>query len=292
MSASIAGANPVHVEYDASVAWLTLAEPETGNALNTAMIGALRQALLEANSEANCRVVVLQAQGPDFCKGLDLEWAAMDNRQLGQGFLHDVADCLATISQLDKPVIAWVEGAVSGGGVGLVAACDLVLASAKATFILPEVIIGMIPALISPFLLRRMSLARLRYLTLSSRSLQADEAKEFGLVDEVESKATGDVAIGKNTSSENTSSEDASSLHSILSTQIQRLFRSSPAAVAESKRYFLKLEQANFSEQTVLAADQIEAWLAQPAVSEALQEFAEGFTPEWWAKYRPKDRSF
>jgi len=262
--------NIVQVDNDAGVTWLTLCTPQVGNVLNAALIAALQGALAQANGDPACRVIVLRAQGADFCKGLDLAWTVAQQGQPDGAFLQNVVDMLTAITTADKPVIAYVEGAVSGGGVGLVAACDLVFAGAQATFMLPEVIIGMIPALITPFLLRRMPLAHVRYLTLSSRSLAATEAKGFGLVDEV-ADAT------------------AETLAHLLEKQLQRLFRSSPAALAESKRYFQQLEQGQLAQQTALARRHLAAWLAQPTVATGLQSFVEGFSPDWWAKYRLKN---
>lgn len=262
--------NVVQVENDGGVFWVTLTAPQVGNVLNAVLIDRLRQAVAQANADPTCRVIVLRAQGADFCKGLDLAWTVAHHGPPDGAFLQDVVDGLTAITTADKPVIACVEGAVSGGGVGLVAACDLVLAGTQATFMLPEVIIGMIPALITPFLLRRMPLAHVRYLTLSSRSLDASEAKAFGLVDEVADANEGALAH-------------------LLERQLQRLFRSSPAALAESKRYFQELEQGQLAQQTQLARRHLDTWLAQPAVATGLQSFVEGFSPEWWAKYRLKN---
>ena len=263
--------NVVQVDNEAGVTWLTLNAPQVGNVINAAMISELQGALAQANADPTCRVIILRAQGADFCKGLDLAWTVAQNGQPDGTFLQNVVDGLTAITTAAKPVIACVEGAVSGGGMGLVAACDLVLAGGQATFMLPEVIIGMIPALITPFLLRRMPLAHVRYLTLSSRSLDASAAKGFGLVDEV-ADAGGEA------------------LTHLLERQLQRLFRSSPAALAASKHYFQQLEQGQLAQQTTLARRELDAWLAQPEVAAGLQSFVEGFSPEWWAKYRLKNR--
>jgi methylglutaconyl-CoA hydratase/polyketide biosynthesis enoyl-CoA hydratase PksH len=151
-----------------------------------------------------------------------------------------------------------------GGGAGLTAACDLVLCSREATFSLPEVMVGMIPALIAPFLLRRMSLARVRYLALSSRRIGAEEAREYGLVDQVATEG----------------------MQKALEAQLQRLFCSAPAALSQVKEYFDRLDGSDFHQQRQAAADELDQWLGRPRVLEGVRTFAQGFSPQWFEKYR------
>ena len=145
----------------------------------------------------------------------------------------------------------------------LVAACDLVLATSDASFMLSEVIVGLIPALIAPFLRRRLSSARVRYMTLSSRAINADEAWQFGLVDEVAKEG----------------------MMRALDRQLKRLFRSNPSALAESKRYFAELDGTTLERQVEIALKHATSWLSQPEVVEGMQSFVDGFSPPWWQKY-------
>jgi enoyl-CoA hydratase/carnithine racemase len=208
---------------------------------------------------------VISAAGPDFCKGMDFDFVLSRSSSLKKVSAPFV-ECLMLISSSSKPVIGCVEGTVAGGGVGLVAACDLVIANESASFTLPEVIVGMIPALITPFLLRRMAPARVQYLALSSRTLSAMEAKTSGLVDEL---AEGGI-------------------HDVLRNQLQRLFRSSPAGLLEVKRYFDRLRGDQLRRDIQTALEQFDAWVEQPGVIESVRTFAEGFTPPWFQKYKER----
>jgi enoyl-CoA hydratase/carnithine racemase len=254
----------VQYEIDSGVARIKLVTPQSGNALNIDLLEQLNQSIDQAISDKSCRVITISAEGPDFCKGLDLEGIFANGNSPKPQLFNEFLNCLSLICSSSRPVIAIVEGNVTGGGVGLVAACDLVLAKENVVFMLSEVIVGMIPALITPFLLRRLTLARAKYMTLSTRGINAVEAKDFGLVDEVVTEEMFDA----------------------LNRQLQRLFRASPHALAESKRYFEYLDFGNLHQQKQIAQNQIISWLGQPEVVEGLQIFAEGFSPPWFQKYR------
>lgn len=254
------------VEYhlDSGVAWIKLASPRSGNALNAALISQLSRAIQDAINDESCRVITISAIGSDFCKGLDLEEAFIKGGLPDQEFFKMLVDCLTLIYSSSRPVIACVEGNVTAGGAGLVAACDIVLASNNAVFMLSEVIFGMIPALIAPFLLRRLTPARLRYMTLSSRGIPAPEAQIFGLVDEVAIEG----------------------MSQTLNRQLQRLFCSSPHAIAQSKQYYEQLHSVDLHRQTEIALNQLMSWLQQPEVTEGIRTFTEGFSPPWFQKYK------
>lgn len=254
----------VRYEIISGVARITLSSPNSGNALTVSLLEHLIQSLKQAEVDDSCRVIVLQAEGDDFCKGLNLEATFTKGDRLDLAICKKFLNCLTLICNSSKPVIAFVEGYVTGGGVGLVAACDLVLASEHTVFMLPEVLVGMIPCLIVPFLLRRMTLGRVKYMTLSTQGIPASEAQVFGLVDEL---ATDGMAY-------------------TLNRQLQRLFRSSPHALAESKRYFDRLQAEELNQQLEIALDQLTSWLEQPDVVGGIRAFAEGFSPPWFQKYR------
>lgn len=251
----------VHSKLDAGVAWITLADPERGNALDAALVAGLDGALRQATGEPSCRVIVLRAEGDSFCRGLDLE-AAFDEAAPDPSMWQAIADTLLRICAADQPVIASVEGEVSAGGVGLAAACDLVLASDDASFVLSEVIVGMIPALIAPFLLRRLTPARARYLALSSRRVRGAEARELGLIDEL---VEGSMARA-------------------LERQIRRLLRSSPRALAASKRYFDQMAGNDLGRRAFEAQVRLRAWLDEPGVLAGIRTFNDGFAPPWFQK--------
>ena len=259
-------AQEVRYEADSGVASIRLAAPNSGNALSTSLLVGLRHWLTQAMTDESCRVITISAEGPDFCKGLDLEEAFANGRHPDPGFLKTFLDCALLICDSSRPVIASVEGNVTGGGVGLVAACDLVLTTKNVIFMLSEVIVGMIPALITPFLLRRMASARVGYLTLSSRGISAQEAHVFGLVDEI--------------------AEDG--MENTLHRQLQRLLRSSPSALAASKRYFNRFGSGDLQRQCEIALEESLAWVGRPEVIEGVRAFSDGFSPPWFHKRRRK----
>ena len=136
---------------------VTLARPEVRNAFNEALIGEIRQAFEAAGADPAVRCIVLAAEGKAFCAGADLNWmrrmADYDREQNLQD-AGELARMLATIDQCPKPTVARVQGDVYAGGMGLVAACDMAVSLDTAGFCLSEVKLGLIPATISPYVIR------------------------------------------------------------------------------------------------------------------------------------------
>ncbi len=249
-------------EAAAGVARITLAESSGENPLNTPSLVALSGALLKAEASASIRAVVISAKGEHFCRGMDLSAALLGELDGGMDSLRLFVDTLLLIRRSRLPVIACIEGKVTGGGLGLTAACDLVLAAPEASFMLPEVILGMIPALITPFLLRRVTPGRIGYMTMSSRALSALEAREIGLVDEV-------MADGARAS---------------LARQLARIGRSAPDAITESKRSLDQLADRDLERQIEAALELQLARLQRPKVQEGVRLFMEGFSPPWFQR--------
>ncbi|MFN8494512.1 MAG: enoyl-CoA hydratase/isomerase family protein [Caldilineaceae bacterium] len=250
------------------VAHITLSAPQTGNLLNPPALAQLQDALQLAAADPTCRAIVIGAEGAVFCNGLDLEAAFGAGRAPEIAFFQALADCLLLIATCPQPVLAKVDGLATGGGVGLAAACDFVLATSNAHFILSEVVIGMIPALITPYLLQRIAPAQVRYLALSSRRINAGEAQRLGLVDEVVE----------------------ADLESAVESQLQRIFRSSPVAIAEYKRYLAACNQDALARQSSVAVHKLTDWLRRPEVVAGIQTFADGFSPPWWQKYSTNNK--
>ncbi|GEM_PF-819713 len=260
----------VHFETDLGVAWIKLAAPQKGNVLNPNVMEQLSHSLQEVIGDESCRVITISAEGSDFCKGIDIEWlSTFSESKADPEFFRMFVDCLTLIRSTDRPVIACVEGNVTGGGVGLVAACDLVLATENVVFMLPEVILGMIPALIAPFLLRRLTSAQVNYMALSTRGINTVEAKELGLVDEVATDG----------------------MTHTLNRQLQRLFHSYLPAIIQSKKYFVQLDAQVLQQQTEIALNKLTSWLEQPDVLASIKAFNKGFTPFWFQKYKGRSHA-
>jgi methylglutaconyl-CoA hydratase len=179
---------PVRLTIDGPRADVVLCRPDVHNALNGELLDALAAAIRDVAGRPEVRYAVLAGEGPSFCAGADVHWMRASLHATLEENRTDAArlvGALTGITTCPKPVLARVHGAVLGGGVGLVAACDLVAAAPTATFGLTEVRLGLVPAMIFPFLLRRIALPELRRAALTGDRFPAQVAAEIGLVDQV-----------------------------------------------------------------------------------------------------------
>lgn len=173
---------------DTGVATLTFNRPDRHNAFDDAMVAELTAALTRLGQDPAVRVVVLEAAGRSFSAGADLDWM---RRAAGQGEAENVDDALAlaglmrTLDRLPRPTVAVVQGAAYGGGVGLVACCDVAIAAERASFCLSEVRLGLIPAAISPYVIQAIGARQARRWFVTAEAFPAARALEVGLVHEV-----------------------------------------------------------------------------------------------------------
>ncbi len=180
------------------LARLTLARPDKHNALNIAMIRELTEAARVLGGDPAVRVVVLAGEGKSFCAGGDLDWMREQMFKDREGRVAEAGELAAMLSALDampKPLIGRVHGPAYGGGVGLMAVCDTVIAADTAKFALTEVRLGLIPATIGPFVVRRIGERGARRFMLNARTLDAATALGLGLVSEVLPGAELDAAV-------------------------------------------------------------------------------------------------
>jgi methylglutaconyl-CoA hydratase len=167
---------------------LTLDRPEIHNAFDDRLIAGLTAALARLAADDAVRVVVLTGAGRSFSAGADLNWM---RRTATYGEAENLADARAlaklmqTLNELPKPTVARVNGAALGGGAGLVACCDIVIASERATFGTTEVRLGLIPSVIGPYVLAAIGSRHARRLMLTGERVSAAEAMRLGLVHEV-----------------------------------------------------------------------------------------------------------
>ena len=169
--------------------WLTLDRAEVHNAFDDTLIARMEEALQALAADAQVRAVVLRSRGKSFSAGADLSWM---QRMGGYSFEENVADAMAlahmlrTLNELPKPTLALVQGPALGGGVGLVAACDIAIAAAEnARFALTEVRLGLIPAVISPHVLAAIGARQARRYFVTGEMFDAEEALRIGLVHRV-----------------------------------------------------------------------------------------------------------
>lgn len=179
---------------------VTLNRSAQHNAINAAMIRELTEIAQRFTVERSLRVVVLAAVGSTFCAGGDLGWM---KQQFQGGPEQRAAEAQAlfrmfkSLNELPQMLIGVVHGPAYGGGVGLTAACDIVIASPEARFMLSETRLGLIPATIAPFLLRRIGPAPLRRIGLHGESIGAEQAQSIGLVSEVVPKDALETAVAR-----------------------------------------------------------------------------------------------
>lgn len=167
---------------------LTLNKPEKHNAFDDQFIQQLTQALKEIHQDKNIHVVILNAAGKNFCSGADLGWMQRMTKfseQENQQDALNLAHLLQTFSQLNKPVIALVQGYVLGGGLGLLACSDIVIAASNAQFCFPEVKLGLIPATIAPYVTRKIGYSASNRYFLSAEMFDAEQALQLGLIHKI-----------------------------------------------------------------------------------------------------------
>jgi enoyl-CoA hydratase/carnithine racemase len=260
------------------VATMTLAAPERGNSLTLATLGELLTALRQAEAEPIVRLIVLRAIGADFCRGMDFDLLQEESLSELSATLDAYIATMSALARSSRPLISLVEGNVSGGGLGFLGASDIVIATPNVTFMLPEVVIGMIPALVSPLLLRRIAPARLRFMAISSRAFSSAEALTLGLIDEIATPAAdhaGERSV--------VDSVHQVGIETLLKRHVKRLLRSSPAAIELSKAYFERLgPPVDLAVEFALAREVLTEWLSRPETLTELRRFASGLTPSWF----------
>lgn len=210
----------VRFEQDArGVATLTLNRPEVHNAFDDAIIDSLIGHLKEIAGNPSIRILVLRSEGKNFSAGADLNWmrrmaanSHADNLVDARG----LAELMQRLNDLPQATIALVQGAAFGGAVGLAACCDMVIATEASLFCLSEVKIGLIPAVISPYVVRAIGERQARRYFLSAEPFNAEQAQQWGLVHEVVANNDALAPAGN--------------------TLIAKLLNNSPAAVAAAKQ--------------------------------------------------------
>ncbi len=189
---------PLSLRKEGAVARLRLERPEVHNAFDAALVAALTHALSGLALDASVRVLVLEGDGPSFSAGADLHWmrgmaaaSELDNRQDALA----LAKLLRTLDELPKPTIARVHGAAFGGGVGLVAACDIAIGVPEAKFGLTESRLGLLPAVISPYVVNAIGPRQARRYFASAEIFDAAQAQRMGLLHEVVEPDALDAAV-------------------------------------------------------------------------------------------------
>ena len=253
--------NTVTVETRGDVTTVRLRRPEVRNALNEAMIAELHQAF--GGLPTSTRVAVLAGDGTAFCAGADAEWMKRSkafSREENERDAAALARLLTTIDECPVPVIARVSGAALGGGAGLVAACDIAVADEAAQFGFPEVRLGLVPAVISTFVLPRIGTRAARRYFLTGERFAAPQALALGLVHEV---------------------TRADALDSKVESIVREILLGGPQAVGAAKRLIrdiASLPRDRAIDETIRVISRIRV---SPEAQEGLGAFLEKRKPHW-----------
>ncbi len=248
---------------EGAVATVTLARPDSRNALNAALVEELTRCFEELADDEAVRVVVLEGEGGSFCAGADIGYMRDTARFAYEENLADarrLAEMFWVVEECPKPVVAKVRGAAISGGAGLVAAADVAVAEEGTRFAFPEVRLGIAPATIAPFVVRKVGLSHARSLFLTGEPFDARRAREIGLVHEVAPEAGLDAATAE---------------------QVERLLRGGPLAQATLKGLLRRLETTEPMEQPGLAARVISELRAGEEGQEGLAAFLMRREPNW-----------
>ena len=212
---------------DGAIEYLTLNRPEVRNAFNEELIAEISSWAHEIAQDAGVCAVVLSGAGPAFCAGADLAWMS---KMVGYSLEDNVRDASAAakmfslLDALPVPVIARVQGAALGGGVGLAAVCDVVVAEEGATFGFTEVKVGLIPAIIAPYVLAKIGPSNARELFLTGRRFSAAHAKDVGLVHAVVAADRLDATVDDYLTEINSGGREAVAAAKTLLRRIARLY--------------------------------------------------------------------
>lgn len=247
----------VTLSLDGPVARVTLARPDVRNAFNAEVIEDLRQSFTRLSSDASVRAIVLAGEGSVFCGGADINWmrGALDlSYEQNALDAQRMSDMFRAIDRCTKPVIARIHGAALGGGAGLAAVCDRVIASAETLFGFTEVKLGIIPAVISPFVLAKIGESQARALFLTGERFDAARAQRIGLVHDV-------VELG--------------ALDAAVDGVVKELLSAGPRAVERAKALIVEVQRASYEESRELTADAIARQRVSDEGQDGLRAFLE-----------------
>jgi len=252
-------------ERDGPVLRLTLNRPEVRNAFDEDLIAALTAAAAEAAEDRTLRAVVLAGSGKTFCAGADIGWMSKAVAYTQRENLRDAEDVARMLERLDTlplPVIARVHGAALGGGVGLAAVCDIVIAAEDTVFALSEVKLGILPAVVAPYVLRKIGVSAARELFLTGARFTAARAMAVGLVHEVVPAGELDAAVTR---------------------RLAEVVGAGPKAVGLAKALIREIAGANPRDVIGLTTNTLASQRVSDEGQEGLRAFLEKRKPDWIA---------
>jgi len=257
----------LEVEQRGAVRWIWLNRPEYRNAFNDGLVAEISAAFADVEASSNTRVVVVAARGPAFCAGADLNWMrsmATFSHADNHADALKVARMFHAVHSCSRPVIGRVQGDAFGGGVGLAAACDIVVAAGSASFVLSEVKLGLVAATISPHVVRAMGAREAARYMLTAEKFDAARARELGLVQEIVAAEALDAEVER---------------------LARHLLAASPAALAATKRLLADVVEAPMDDVLLAAtAKCIADARVSPEGREGIAAFLDKRAPSWAPK--------
>lgn len=247
------------INHQPPVKRIQIYRPKANNSINSQLTQELLSALQAAEAEATVKVEILEGLPDVFCTGMDFQEVAEDKLEDQKASPHGYYNILKQISQSGKVILSIVRGKVQTGGVGLVAASDLVIADETVTFVLSELLFGLLPACVLPFLIRRVGFQKAYRLALTTQIISASEAYNWSLID----------AYGDNT-------------NKLISQYIQRLKYLPSTGIQELKNYINQLWIIQ-SETQDLAINKIASLMADPTIQEKIKRFEKEGAFPWQA---------
>lgn len=253
----------IEVNREGPVLHVRLNRPDVRNAFNGELIDELHHVFREIDLDDEARVVILAGNGPSFSAGADLTWmkeqAALDERANEEGAAHMAGSFLA-IARCRKPVVAKIHGHALGGGSGLTAAADIAICTEDTVFGLTEVKLGIVPAVISPFVMQKIGAGRARTLFLTGERFDGREAQRVGLVHR---------AVA------------ADQLDAEVAATVKQLLSSGPAALMSAKELIKEIAPLGLEEAIPITSRWIARLRATPEAAEGMSAFLEKRKPNW-----------
>lgn len=245
------------------VTTVTLNRPAVRNAFNEELIAALTAFAAAVPTDGSVRVVILRGAGATFCAGADLQWMSKMAAYTREENLADAsvaARMFLAIDAMPVPVIGRVQGAALGGGAGLAAVCDLVVAAEDAMFGFTEVVLGILPAMISPYVVRKIGLSAAREWCLTGARFPAATAKQMGLVHEVVAEDRLDLTVDR---------------------YVQHFLKAAPSAVANTKALLRQIAGRAPGDVLPLTVEAIADQRVSPEGQEGMRAFLDKRPPSW-----------
>lgn len=256
----------IKTEISNQIATVTLSRPEIHNALNEEMISALTKTFTNLGEDKNVRAIILKAEGKSFCSGADLNWMKSMMSCTASENIEDakkLGNMFKAIDECPKPVIGRIHGAAFGGGVGLISVCDMTVALRQASFALSETKIGLVPGVISYFVVQRTGVSFARRYFLTSEKISPEEAFNSGLISAI--------------------ADDEKSLDSVVNNWTESIKRNGPSAVSACKKLICEVSKSNIKDALEFSSKLIAECRVSKEGQEGMKAFLEKRLPNWIA---------